>query len=711
MKLFYLIALLLCGDALGAIQVDFSPSCKPDYVHLGYNGDKRHKSDSSFKLSFNSQGASFGSNPFTLTMQLAKLGYNALFKSPKRKRESFAKQYHSWSAGDFDNYFSNQYLKECNWFGDEQYAPQAELAILQQYHLYQFSSFQSFINELSHTQEFLQKLNRKLAANLDFEKQIGKDAGYTKGEFKQLVGQLLNRFATPPTEKRVNYSPQRQKETQLHEQFDHQRAVLTEITQAYSEGDLVSNSHEQQERYADRKKAIDSTAHAPKYTQKRYAVSFDLKRLLEEHCASHSLYEVCYGNQIQQVLHAELLSVLDRAAHMRHQTPSNRESVEQLIRHIVNFSGVSAECNKEGFVAKSMVLVDFCWASLDCCFAVGQGVFDGVYNTSNIIRHPIETVENLASSVAVAGYCLGKVMSVGCELTSLRFTDPLAHMHRQRQIKKSIDEIYSAVATKFNETPDRELIRKGSAFATEMILTRKCLGAVSKFFSAAKTNLPHYLSALDNGFPPLAPQAIMAGGCEVAIASEGALVLTQAAEKAAETGIALAKAIESLGPIVPISREISGLKGWWSGVRGFGQFEHLYVDFEDGFRHIYEISIREQMRRRGMRRIINGFHHDYLHRLEKAGVIKLENVKYYAEGFYSAIVEYNGVRKYKTQFPANWSHEKITRTVVVFYEKYKHLAVYDRGDWLIEQYFLPGVKIRMIITPEMILKTVYPVFD
>lgn len=265
-------------------------------------------------------------------------------------------------------------------------------------------------------------------------------------------------------------------------------------------------------------------------------------------------------------------------------------------------------------------------------------------------------------------------------------------MHRQRQIKRDIDSLFAAVATKFNETPTRELVRKGSAFATEMVLTRKCLGAVSKFFSASQTNLPQYISAIENGFPPLAPQAVMAGGCEVAIASEGSLVLAQAGEKALESGIALAKAIESLGPFVPISREISGLKGLWSGVNGFGQFEHLTIDFEDGFRHIFEISIRERMRRRGLESVINGFHHNYMNRLEKAGIIKLENVKYYAEGFYRADVCFNGVTQRKTFFPSGWSDEKITGTVVDFYEKYKHLAVPDRRDWLIEKYFLPGIE-------------------
>jgi hypothetical protein len=71
--------------------------------------------------------------------------------------------------------------------------------------------------------------------------------------------------------------------------------------------------------------------------------------------------------------------------------------------------------------------------------------------------------------------------------------------------------------------------------------------------------------------------------------------------------------------------------------------------------------------------------------------------------------------KYKgTFFPADWSRKKVIEKICEAYENFLKSGVLPReekGKYVIEGFINEGIKIRMYITKNGVLKTAYPLLE
>ena len=111
-----------------------------------------------------------------------------------------------------------------------------------------------------------------------------------------------------------------------------------------------------------------------------------------------------------------------------------------------------------------------------------------------------------------------------------------------------------------------------------------------------------------------------------------------------------------------------------------------------------------------IKRKINRFHHDYLNRLEKSGIVQFVNKKVdKLTGIVEAEVFYEGMTnpKLKTFFPSTWTTEEC---LLKIQESLKNVVKVDfkGGRWEVIGITSEGISIRNIIEKTGELVTSYP---
>ena len=115
---------------------------------------------------------------------------------------------------------------------------------------------------------------------------------------------------------------------------------------------------------------------------------------------------------------------------------------------------------------------------------------------------------------------------------------------------------------------------------------------------------------------------------------------------------------------------------------------------------------------RRIKRKINGFHHDYLNRLEKSGIVQFFNKKVdKLTGIVKADVKYLDFFKEKaTFFPSTWTTEEC---LLKIQESLKNITEikFEKGKWEVTGITLEGIEIKNIIEKTGELVTSYPILN
>ncbi len=322
-----------------------------------------------------------------------------------------------------------------------------------------------------------------------------------EAKFKKLLGnqedsslQLATPVQNQPQQQQENEQSieQSQPETPCIQQPSPQELHANQaILQKHSTLQELKNEYEQSETYQhDRfKKRAQALAKILDGNtirqQKRYTVTTGAHNLLVQANISVTKFTSCTGNQIQHILHAEFVTMLNEAG-------SEQFGAKQyhITKTFVNFIDVGHAYNQANQIIKATTVADYCWSFLDCIKACGEGVIEGAVNIAHAVRHPIETIQHIASSVTTAGYFLGKIVLEVMEINRLEFLHKKEEAAtRSQEFLQNIERISVAIYEQLRRMPPRELVRRGTAMVTETYLTGKCLKALGSFFQQAKKSL------------------------------------------------------------------------------------------------------------------------------------------------------------------------------------------------------------------------------
>jgi len=263
--------------------------------------------------------------------------------------------------------------------------------------------------------------------------------------------------------------------------------------------------------------------------------------------------------------------------------------------------------------------------------------------------------------------------------------------------------------------PATTMIKEVTAFATEALLTGKCLRAVGSFFNSAQFRAKQFVKTFEHK-PAL--ELVSADGQQIKMAA-GAVDIVEMAVK--EAGVASSSQLPKI-----VSKTISHINHDEPGILRLlytigdtiklGHQQVKSVGFkvvnitEKYLKHIFGIEIGQTIHRSGLVKMkLSGFHHDYQGILEKSGKIKfITKTTDPKTGVILCDIEWGGrVYEGKTLFPAAWTREKtlerISETLKNPFE-----VVFEEGRWRIEGTTKEGINIRSIIDEKGNLITSYP---
>lgn len=296
----------------------------------------------------------------------------------------------------------------------------------------------------------------------------------------------------------------------------------------------------------DRCNATTIQFHDPRLFEKLHKVLAEhIVHINPQHLTADQKGILCTGGHLQHHLVDEAISVVDVAI--------SGDLVENMQDAVIELANTSLQLNKENDVIMASRTLDACWALLDhahnaakCAYAtiithaplVAKGMADGVreslHGAIHAVCHPIEAIQDVAQSLAVAGYYLGKitysvcVFDAACDLLE---ADP---EHFEQKIREHLidpDAFITIYEHAKNNISTEDVARVGTKTAVDMMLLHGATKAVS---AIAKECWPALISCMRKG-EQSAEVALTAENIPVQCGEEIASV-TQKMESLQKTG-------------------------------------------------------------------------------------------------------------------------------------------------------------------------------
>lgn len=190
-------------------------------------------------------------------------------------------------------------------------------------------------------------------------------------------------------------------------------------------------------------------------------------------------FTVCVGNEVQQQIHAEFVSILNDTVNI----PSN-ESTQPLLDVIETCAHAGNVYVKQNDTDKAFTFANCAWAALDCANAVCEngfnltqemiaditkglveGSINALQNNVNMVLDPIGTATNIAESFVHLGYCFGKLM------------EPIMYFDGDNEIDwdvaAAMNEEWAENVQGVIDAASQVTLEGATAFATEMLLSPK----------------------------------------------------------------------------------------------------------------------------------------------------------------------------------------------------------------------------------------------
>jgi EndoU nuclease-like protein len=476
----------------------------------------------------------------------------------------------------------------------------------------------------------------------------------------------------------------------------------------YELHDAMAWQHHEQH-LAQRLKALEALRRAPEHTQQTYELNTDTLALITTCNFDKTNYTSCTGNQLQRVLHQEVIDIMTKTARLCH---DNNKAVHQfeLVNLLIDFTDLGCAYNKSTYTMKTITILDTCWVLLDGLQATVEGFAHGVWNTAKACMHPIQLAQDMVTGYITMAHCIGRVAVEVGNIGITCVANPEQAHNALVAHYTNLHVMWSAIEQKFRTIPTHDLIKAGVEVATEFFLMGKCLSALGRFYQQAQKHTTsllkfrkkwHQVAATPEGFT-------------IQTASKATEFISKATQAGGEYGNALVQKIAQVPASIPkmlnLAERVPYLQKMFDGtkvyIKDIGEMV-LTIDYE----HIFGLAIKQKFKRGILsNQFINGFHHDFMGHLEQAGLIVLDVIKTGIEGAVDAYVKVDGVLfRNKTFFPKHWTHETVVKKILEsLTHLYKEPVLQDNGNWQIIGSTLENLKIETIINQSGKIITAYP---
>lgn len=117
-------------------------------------------------------------------------------------------------------------------------------------------------------------------------------------------------------------------------------------------------------------------------------------------------YQSCYGNQIQQVIHEDCITLLQQTSTIPASSP-----LYIRVPAITDCIDAARAYNQAADCIKACTIQDFCWSLLDYGKAVVEGaVWGAIGAVQDCLQHPLHTAACVIIPEGVLVYQLSKVL-------------------------------------------------------------------------------------------------------------------------------------------------------------------------------------------------------------------------------------------------------------------------------------------------------------
>jgi hypothetical protein len=441
----------------------------------------------------------------------------------------------SFTAAQWDNYFGNG-ISAHLWSQVDRNALFGRLLY------YQIPSFRSYIAGLEGYHEAIVSLNHQITNDPRLAHKISHIQIDRKMNVKDFIAQeavksgailakkheALSRAqqaAIAKQREEVAAAIQKQQELQV---TDIVKAQTEDLAAIVDSAKAIKESQSSDKRTSNEKTTLNRAYVIEKTIQEdfgfktqKHTVLPEAQSLLQSMGHDANNFTQCHGNTLQQHIHDELVTNLNKTA-MFHSKYSNNPEVRQILESAVEFTEVGIAYNNAGYVKQAMAISDLVSAITDYGLAVAQGVGDGVTNVTHSVLHPIDTVKNIARTASAVGYHVGKVLYEVADITGTYMVDPVAGTDKFTVCKQNIVALYREISEKYEKLSGPEMVRAATAIATETWLTGKCLGAAKAFYSRAHTKALELATKVEQGVATAPELLASAEGLEVLVANEAA---------------------------------------------------------------------------------------------------------------------------------------------------------------------------------------------
>lgn len=650
------------------------------------------------------------------------------------------------------------YSKETHFYlNDDQQcyiAIDVQRCIFDQYSLYQSPSFRAALRYLPDYDRQIERVYTTMHKDPHIRKKIGQGCSYIHQEYNALIQSKREKEARAELaeKERAQHLERLANSHQLASEFKRQETHLYAVHKDYVSLAKTVENASYAERLGARAQAVYEALKQPVYTSKHYTLTQAQESLLIDYGIQSSQYTHLLGNQLQQYIHGELITLIDYSI-KRIDRPSEHEWLGYFI-NAIHVANCCARC------VEPLGVLDFAWSAVDalslcnpatfeseyltavCAAAVhlakvdkcivdlckqGEiepfilGAWSGISSLASLIRHPIDSFTQMV-------YHLATIIRRLDEVPNTLFTGHIDQAHKKAiSLVDDFVQFQIDAARAFVETPENEVIAKATATAFETIVLHACAKAVCSIAHQAVnaiTSSEHaqqiahrahtLVKNVERSRLETCNEALMtAEGIEIAEIRAGTQVAVGGSEPLGSIPKYISKTIDY---ILADEAAISNLAEKYKTFKlaQYTQelgFESVQIT-ERYLKHIFGIEIEEVVKRSGLvKKRLSGFHHDYLENLERNGRISVTKNELNNKFISKKDLLFEGkIYEAKTFFPKQWTYEECIENIAESLRTIDSAPKLDKGRWVVEARTHDGIKIVHVIEQNGKLVTSYPIF-
>jgi hypothetical protein len=417
------------------------------------------------------------------------------------------------------------------------------ILILQQWKLYDFDSFWSFISHYPDYESCVSQLQSIITENHPIKKKLSTQAirriaaghkaviGHREAQRKKdeeaialnMRRQEADAFAQRQTFQRMLFQDQVRANCQQQSiDVQEREATWYESSEFYRMYECGDTAHLEKRM----KQLKDIKQRGVMYTNANYNVDKLVRDILQSNEFEYAPYVQLYGNQLQHAVHQECIELLSRTATQCELTAQGLHS-----EILVNCIDAVREYNTSGLVSKACEVADFCWSALEyakcladhaisgaisvtrdvamCSVIYGGALIEGgiqgaVMAVDDMLQHPIQTALTVVAGEYVFAYHLSKVVYNILDLSITSLIDAERAKEKWDAYIDPLNRVINAIADK--QTTLRDVVRTGATLATGWKAQTKLLQGCGILYRSARDQVVKYIN--NNQF--MTPEQYMA---------------------------------------------------------------------------------------------------------------------------------------------------------------------------------------------------------